>query len=66
MICRTQADIYIQAQRDGYDIEPFSDAYLTSHFCSQRMDRPILAFRQSLRMHATYLPRNKRCSKARK
>ena len=44
MICRTQADIYIQAQRDGYDIESFSDAYLSSHFCSQYMDRPYSRF----------------------
>lgn len=38
IICRTQGNIYEYMARKGYDMESFSDAYLTSVFCKESMD----------------------------
>lgn len=37
-ICRTQERIYEEMAKQGYEMESFSDAYLSSDFCNREMD----------------------------
>ncbi len=37
-ICDTQGKIFDQANRDGYDINVFTDKYMNSVFCQKGMD----------------------------
>ena len=37
-ICETQGDLYKYMAEQGCDMEAFSDAYLSSSFCSRAMD----------------------------
>ena len=37
-LCRTQAEIYRYMTENGYNIECFSNAFLTSKFCNEELD----------------------------
>ncbi len=42
--CKTQGRIYEQAAYDGCDIKKFSDKYLSSRFCKNRIETPYSSF----------------------
>lgn len=37
-ICKTQANIYLYTNKNGYDMQIFSKEYLASDFCNTEMD----------------------------
>jgi len=45
-ICRTQAAFYEMAAYDGCDIHKFSDMYLNSRFCLNRMETKYSSFQR--------------------
>ena len=45
-ICRTQASFYEEAARDGCDMHVFSDRYLASRFCRNRMQTRYSSFQR--------------------
>ena len=45
-ICLTQARIYERAALDGYKFPDFSEKYLSSHFCQNRMETQYSSFQR--------------------